>query len=283
MRMVGDAKAVHKPRLVIRPVSGWQTLDLVELWHFRSLFWTLGDRDLKLRYRQTLLGVIWVVLQPLLAAAIFAVVFGKVAKLPSDGIPYFIFSYAGLLAWNAFNGILGRASTSLVSNAQMVSKVFFPRLVLPLATLVSNGVDFLVGLVLLFFLLPFYQIHVTTALLWLPVWTLLVSMLAMGLGLLAAALTVSYRDVQYVLPVVTQFLLYASPVAYSLSAVPSAYQVFFMVNPLSGLLEAFRWSLLGTASLPLNYVAYSAGVSVLVLVVGAYAFRRMELSFADVI
>ena len=220
--MSNTALETVKPYLLIEPSRGWAALNVKELWQFRDLLTTLAARDVKLRYRQTALGAVWVILQPLLAAGIFAVVFGKVAKLPSDGVPYFLFAYAGLLGWNAFNSTLTKVSTCLIQNSALVSKVFFPRLVLPLSTVFSTLVDFGVALAMMAVLMVLYGVVPSLSLLLLPFWLLLTLLLAVGAGLYAAALMVSYRDVQYVLPVVTQFLLYASPVAYALSTVPAS-------------------------------------------------------------
>ena len=272
-----------KPYLTIRPSSGWAALNVGQIWQFRDLLATLASRDVKLRYRQTALGVIWVILQPLLAAGIFSFVFGRVAKLPSDGIPYFVFSYAGLLGWNAFSSTLGKVSGCLIGNSALISKVFFPRLVLPLSTIGSTIIDFFVALGMMAVLMIAYHVYPGVGIVLLPVWLLLLIMLAMGFGLFAAALMVSYRDVQYILPVVTQFLLYASPIAYALSAVPARLRGVYMLNPLSGLLEAFRWSLLGRGEVGLGYLSYSAVFSLLVFVSGSFAFKRMERRFADVI
>ena len=273
-----------KPTLSIVPTSGWQAINLPELWQFRDLLTTLAQRDVKLRYRQTSLGVLWVILQPLLAAGIFSFVFGKVAKLPApNGIPYLVFSYAGLLAWNAFSSTLTKTSSCLLQNSNLVSKVYFPRLALPLSTVFSTLIDFGVAFVVMIVLMLVNHVVPTLGILLLPVWLLLIVLLALGVGLYASALMVSYRDIQYVLPVVTQFLLYASPVAYSASLVPAKYRLIFEINPLTGLLEAFRWSLLGVGNFPLAAVTYSAIITVVVLVAGAFSFKSMERKFADVI
>lgn len=276
--------ASPKPHLTIQPTAGWQAINLRELWQFRDLLTTLAQRDVKLRYRQTSLGVIWVILQPLISAGIFSFVFGKVAKLPAPaGIPYLVFSYAGLLAWNAFSSTLGKTSGCLLSNSNLVSKVYFPRLALPLSTVFSTLIDFGVALVMMIVLMVINHVVPTAAVLLLPVWLLLVILLAMGVGLYTSALMVSYRDVQFILPVVTQFLLYASPVAYSAALIPAKYKLIFMANPLTGLLEAFRWSLLGTTHPNWNSVGYAAAVSVVVFILGAFSFKKMERKFADVI
>jgi lipopolysaccharide transport system permease protein len=269
--------------LVIEPRSGWSALHLLELWQYRDLLLTLAGRDVKLRYKQTALGVIWVILQPLLAAAIFAFVFGKVAKLPSDGLPYFLFAYAGLLGWNAFNSTLTKASACVVDNSQLVSKVFFPRLILPLSTVFSTLIDFAVALIFMAVMMVFYGITPTLGILLVPLWLLMLIMLAVGVGLYTSALMVPYRDLRYVIPVLMQFLLYASPVAYSVSVVPQNLRPWFYLNPICGLLEAFRWSLLGCGQLNWGLVAYSAGCVVVAFLFGAYSFKKMERRFADVI
>jgi lipopolysaccharide transport system permease protein len=282
-RAVGAESFAEKPHLTIRPPSGWAALNLVDLWHYRDLLLTLAGRDVKLRYRQTALGVIWVILQPLLAAGIFSFVFGKVAKLPSDGMPYFVFSFAGLLGWNAFNSTLTKASACIVNNSQLVSKVFFPRLILPLSSVLSTLIDFTVAMSLMVGLMVHYHVVPGWGLLLLPVWLLLLIMLGVGIGLYTSALMVSYRDLQYAIPVLLQFLLYASPVAYAVSAVPDKLRPYYFLNPISGLLEAFRWSLLGTGQMSWGWTAYSSGWVVAVFIFGALAFKKMERRFADVI
>ena len=276
----------RRPFLTIKPTSGWQAINFAELWQFRDLLTTLAQRDVKLRYRQTALGALWVVLQPLMAAIIFTVVFSRIAHLPTDGLPALAFMFASLLAWNAFSSTLTKVSGCLVGNSNLVSKVYFPRLVLPLSTILSTLLDFCVGLVMLVAIMIFYRIVPGFGLLLLPVWLALIVLLAVGIGLFTSALTVTYRDVAYILPVAVNFLLYASPIAYSLAAIPkhSPYlHLLFTVNPLSGLLQAFRWSLLGDGTLPLGLVAYSAVFALTVFTLGAFSFKKMEKKFADII
>jgi len=288
--MEKTAPTTTKPLVTIRPSTGWAALNLREIWQFRDLLLTFAGRDVKLRYRQTAVGVLWVVLQPLLAAGIFSFVFGKVAGLKSPGVvPYFVFSYAGLLGWQAFSSTLSKASSCLVGNSQLVSKVFFPRLVLPISTVFSTLIDFGVALAMMFVLMAFNHVVPTLAILTLPLWMLLILIMAMGIGMLAAALMVTYRDVQYVLPVVISFLQYGSPVAYSvvmaMKKLPPQYQPFYMWNPLSSLLEGLRWSLLGSSA-PApdwNWVVYATICAVGVFIWGAFGFKRMERKFADVI
>ncbi len=272
-----------RPHLIIQPGRGWRAVNTRELWQFRDLLSSLANRDLKLRYKQTALGIIWVVLQPLMAAGIFSFVFGSVAKLPSDGLPYFLFSYAGLLGWNVFNNTATKVGASLTGNAQLISKVYFPRLILPLSAVPSVLVDFAVAAVMMAVAMAFYHVVPTAAVLLLPVWAALLLLLSLGLGLVATSLAVSYRDVAYILPVFLQILLYASPIAYALSAVPARARMVYDLNPLSAPLEAFRASLLGTPMPGAGSLAYSAVVSILLFLAGVYAFKRMERKFADVI
>jgi lipopolysaccharide transport system permease protein len=223
------------------------------------------------------------VLQPLVSAGIFSFVFGKVANLPSDGVPYFLFAFVGLQAWALFNNTLNKSNNSLLANAHLVSKVYFPRLILPLSTLPSTLLDFVVAMAMLVVLMAIYHVAPGWGLITLPLWLLLITMLAMGVGLITASLAVSFRDVNYILPVATQFLMYGSPVAYAVSAVPAKYKAVYFLNPLSGLLEGFRWSVMNRGHLNPGVIAYSACFAVAVFVLGLFAFRRMEKRFADVI
>ena len=279
--------AAPRPHLVIKPSSRWSALNLGEVWQFRDLLMTLATRDVKLRYRQTALGAIWVVLQPLISAGIFSLVFGKLANFPSDGIPYFIFAFAGQLLWTAFSNTLTKASGSLVGNTQLVSKVYFPRLILPLSTIFSTLIDFGVGFVMLVVLMALYHIHPHVGLLLLPVWLLLALLLAIGIGIVSAALTVSYRDVGFILPVLTNFLQYASPVAYSLAIVRThlhgAMLHAYFLNPMATLLEGFRWSVFGRGHVSWSYVGYATVFALICFIGGAFLFKKMERRFADVI
>lgn len=282
--MTVSVAAADRPVTVIGPRRGWRELGLREVWRYRDLAGVLARREVTLRYRQTALGVLWVVLQPLLAAAIFAFVFGRVARLPSGGGPYFVFAYAGFLAWNAFQSTLLRASTSLVQNSQLISKVYFPRLVLPLATLGLTMLDFAVGAALLVIILPVYRVQPSLAIVTLPFWLGAMALLALGIGLYLAALVVRYRDVQHALPILVQFGLYASPVAYATGAIPAGLARWIRFNPLVGLLDGARWSLISGAPAPRGLdVAYSLAAIVVALGVGLVAFRRLEQEFADVV
>lgn len=270
--------------LVIERSSGWAALRLEEVWQFRDLLTTLAQRDLKLRYRQTALGVGWVVLQPLLAAGVFSFVFGKVAGMKAPGeVPYFLFSFVGLLGWNLFSGTLTRSSLSLLGYGALLSKVFFPRLVLPLSTVISALVDFASAVLMLVVLMVVYRQPPLWQLALMPVWLGLLIAAALGIGLLASSLSVAYRDVQFILPVFMQILLYGSPVAYAVGSVPEQWRFWFYANPLVAPLEAFRWSILGTGEPPGWPIVYSTVVATVLLVFGAFSFKRMERRFADVI
>lgn len=259
-------------------------LELSELAQFKDLLMELARRDIKLRYRQTALGIGWVLLQPLLAAGMLMFAFGVVAGLKPQGTSSFLFTYAGLLVWNAFAWTLSKASLSMVGNAYLVSKVYFPRLILPLSGTLSTLLDFTVSLSMLVLGLAVLRIWPGWPLLLLPVWILLVLFLALGAGLIAAALTVQYRDIQHILPILIPFLLYASPVAYEVAHIPAQYQsAFYLINPLAGLIGGFRWSTLGRAMPPVPYLMWSTAVSVALFLIGAAVFRRTERRFADVI
>ncbi len=268
----------------LRPTRGWALPDLAELWRFRDLLQILVARDLKLRYRQTALGISWVVLQPLLAAAIFAFVFGKVARIQSPGgVPYFLFALAGMIAWTGFSSTLQRSGTSLLVHAHLVAKVWFPRLLLPLSAALASLIDLAVGLLLLAALLLLHHGAPGAAMLLLPVSLVLLLLLALGLGLHAAAIAVRYRDVQYVLPVATQLLLYGSPVAYPTQSVPAAYQTLYHLNPLVAPLETFRWALFGTGQTEPIWLAYSATAALLLCGTGLLLFLRVERTLSDVL
>jgi lipopolysaccharide transport system permease protein len=266
---------------VVRPGSTWR-LNLRELWLYRDLWWVLGVRELRLRYRQTAIGVAWVVLQPLLAAAVLAFVFGRVAGLPSEGIPYFPFVFAGYVGWTAFSQTVSRVSPVLVWNVNLITKIFFPRLIMPLSYALSVMLDLVIMALLMIPILVAYDLPVRPQAALVPVWGLFILMLGLGLGVAASALMVRYRDIHNVIPVVLQLLLFASPVAFSASAVPADAKLAVTINPLTGLLEALRWSLLGT---DVDWLQVGAGcaVAVLVFLTGVIWFRHIERGFADVI
>jgi len=268
----------------IRSTTRRTPLDLGELWRYRDLWLTLALRDVKLRYRQTALGVAWVVLLPLLASGIFTVVFGMIAKLPSDGSPYFLFVFAGYLGWNAFQNTLQRCGISLIGNTALVTKVYFPRIILPAASVLASLLDFAVGAVmLLLVLLVRGELPSLASLALVPLFMLLVQLLGLGLGFVSAALTVRFRDVQYVLPYLIQLLLYASPVAYGVSAVPQAVRRFYLLNPVAPLLDGLRTALLGRGDVHWAAIGGSALVSVAAFAAGVLFFLYQDRQYADVI
>jgi lipopolysaccharide transport system permease protein len=272
------------PVIKVRPTSGGGWLAALEIWSYRDLLWSLALRDLKLRYRQTALGVLWVVFQPLAGAGIFAVVFGWVAGLGAPNASYFLFSLAGLLVWNAFQATLGKASMSLIGNSALVSKVYFPRLLLPFSTVLSSLVDFVIGLGVFGVAALFMNVKVPVlGFLMLPLWLGGALLSALGLGLLASSVMSRFRDVQHVLPVLLPFMMYASPVAYEMKAVPSQWKPLFQWNPMSWVLEGGRAALLSTEPVPPAWGIYALGFCSLVFALGLFGFRKMERTFADVL
>lgn len=283
----GDQFATASDLTRIRPPRRWQAIDFAEMWAYRNLLVAFALRDIKLRYKQTALGVLWVVLQPLLGAGIFTFIFGTLAEMPTGGVPQFLISFCGMFAWTAFSQTVSKSSECMVANAGMVSKVYFPRLILPIAQVPGVVVDLVVAMAMTVVLLLIYGVNPGWRVLTLPVWLALIFMLSLGVGNWAGALMVSYRDVRYVLPVAVQFLMWASPVGYTLAGieqkVPAWATNLYMANPLASLVEACRWSMVGSGTLDPAFLVYSAVVSVAVFVFGAYVFKGMEKRFADVI
>ncbi len=271
------------PLYVYEPTHGWLTLRLDDLWQYRELLYFLTWRDVKIRYKQTALGVAWAVLQPLITMVIFSVIFGQLAELPSDGIPYPVFSYAALLPWGLFSGALQRAGTSLVTNANLITKVYFPRLVIPVSAVAAGLVDFAISFVVLLGLMLYYGIMPTWTIVTIPLFVLLAVLTALAVSLWLSALNVQYRDVQYMIPFLIQAWMYASPVAYSAGLVPSGpWRIIYGLNPLAGVIQGFRWALVG-GNPPDELMAISVVMVLLLLVSGLYYFRRMERTFADVV
>jgi len=267
----------------VQLTRGWATINLRELWTYRDLFWILAGRDVRLRYKQTFLGVAWVILQPILTSGIFAIIFGVLANLPSDGTPYFLFAFAGSLPWNLFAQSLSRAGGSLVSSREMISKVYFPRMILPMASSMAVMLDFLIGLVVMGVLLLLYQQTPTLRLLTLPILVLINWLIAMGVSLWIAAFSVYYRDFVYILPFIIQAWMFASPIAYSTSLIPENFQWVYSINPMVGVINGFRWALLGQGELPGISLLMGLIVGILAVLFGSFIFRRVERSFADVI
>jgi lipopolysaccharide transport system permease protein len=280
------AESVSAPEdarmLVICPSRGWVALNLGDIWEYRELLYFLTWRDLKVRYKQTALGVAWAIIQPLFTMAVFSLFFGRLAHMPSDGVAYPVFSFTALLPWGLFANALGQASNSLVGSSNLLTKVYFPRLIIPLSSVLSGLVDFTVALGVLLILLPIYSVTPGVAVLAFPLFVLLALVAALGVGLWLSALNVEYRDVKYVVPFLTQFWLFATPVAYPSNLLSEPWRTVYGLNPMVGVVEGFRWALLGTQS-PGPLIAVSATASVALLVSGLYYFRRMERTFADVI
>lgn len=269
--------------LVIRPTGGRRALDLAEVWRYRGLLYFFVWRDLKVRYKQTLLGAAWSVLQPLLTMLVFTLFFGKLAKVPSDGVPYPIFSYTALVPWGFFAAAVTSASASLVGNSNLLRKIYFPRVILPVAATLSAAVDSAIAFVVLLGLMFHYDFQPTVAIVAVVPLSLVALVAAVGVGTLLSAVNVRYRDVKYTTPFMIQIWLFCTPIAYPASLVPEHYRALYALNPMVGVVEGYRWSLLGTTSFPGTMLLVSALVSVGLLLVGARYFARVERSFADVV
>ncbi|MFA5192549.1 MAG: ABC transporter permease [Verrucomicrobiia bacterium] len=256
---------------------------LADLWDYRELFWTFVERDIKVRYKQTALGVIWVVLQPLLMTAVFTLIFGKLAGMPSEKLPYAVFALAGLVPWNFFSGALTRGGVSLVNSAQLISKVYFPRLIMPVASVMGGLLDFLVVFVFLIGLMFFYGLVPTAAVIWLPFFLLVAIATALGVSFWLSALNVRYRDVNYLIPFMAQFWMFATPVVYPASMIPDRWRLLYGLNPMVGVVEGFRWALFGTGEGPGWMMLVSIVMVVILLTTGILVFRKMERTFADVV
>lgn len=270
-------------RTVIEPTRGWAALKLAELWRYRELIYYLTWRDIKVRYKQTGLGVAWAILQPVTQMIIFTVIFGRVARLPSEGIPYPIFTFSALLPWTYFSYVLQQSGGSLVGNASMISKIYFPRLVLPTSSALSGLMDFCIAFTVLIGMMVYYHVHPHVTMLLLPLFLLLAVVTALGVGIWLSALSVEYRDVKYILPVLTQLWMFASPVAYSARLVKGKMAILYALNPMSGVIQGFRWALLGAGRPPGVSLILPAAIAVIILVSGLFYFRRMEQTFADVV
>ena len=270
------------PTIIIRPMNGWVPVDLKEIWEYRELLQTFVVRDIKVRYKQTALGAAWAVIQPLLMMVVFTLFFGKLAKIPSEGIPYPIFSYAALLPWTLFAEGLSRSTGSMISNAGIMTKVYFPRLILPISGVISPLVDFAIAFVILLGMMLYFGFFPTVNIIWLPVFILLALATSLGVGLWLSALNVQYRDFQYTVPFLIQLWLFASPVVYPSTLLPEPYRMIYGLNPMAGVIEGFRWALLGTSP-PSSLVAVSVVAVIAILISGAFYFRRMEKTFADVV
>lgn len=271
------------PVIRIEPSKGWVSVKLKELWAYRELLYFLIWRDVKVRYKQTVLGIAWAVIQPLFTMVVFSIFFGKLAKMPSDDLPYPVFVFAALVPWTFFANGLGNASASLVANSNLISKVYFPRLSVPIATVFSGFVDFILAFIILLGMMLYFGIIPTLNVLWLPFFLLLALITSLGVALWLSAMNVQFRDVRYIVPFLTQMWLFLTPIAYPSSLLAEPWKSFYGINPMAGVVEGFRWALLGTNTAPGRILIVSTVVSIGILVTGAFYFRRLEKTFADVI
>lgn len=271
-------------KLIIEPSRGWVSLKLGELWAYRELLYILTWRDIKVRYKQTIVGVLWAIIQPFLTMVVFSLFLGNLANIPSDDVPYPIFSYAALVPWTFFANGLTQSANSLVTSANLVKKIYFPRLVIPISTVFSGVVDFSLAFLVLLGMMVFYGIFPTIYVIWLPVFLVLALATSLGVGLWLAAMNVQFRDIHYAVPFLAQFWFFITPIAYPSSLIENDFwRAVYGINPMVGVIEGFRWALLGTDTAPGGAILVSILAASLILISGLYYFRRMERTFADVI
>jgi lipopolysaccharide transport system permease protein len=268
---------------IIKPSKGWISINLKGIWEYRELLYFLTWRDIKVRYKQTVLGAAWAIIQPFFTMVVFSLFFGRLAKVPSDDIPYPVFSYAALVPWTFFANGLSQSSTSLVASANLIQKVYFPRLVIPISSVISGAVDFVLAFVVLLGMMFYFGIVPTGNVVWLPLLLLLALVTSLGVGLWLTAMNVQFRDVRYAVPFLVQAWMFATPIAYPSSLLDEPWRTVYGINPMAGVVEGFRWALLGTETAPGPIVIVSALMAVGLLISGAYYFRRMEKTFADVV
>src|SRR5229473_1659389 len=278
-----DAASDTTPVLVIQPLKGLVSLHVSELWKHREVLYFLIWRDIKVRYKQTALGAAWAIIQPLLTMVTFSIFFGRLAKVPSDGLPYALFSYSALVPWVFFATGLTQASNSLVSSANLITKVYFPRLLVPMAAVFAGLLDLTISGATLLLMMAYYHHGSTVHVVWVPALLVLALTTSLGVSFWFSALNVKYRDIRHVLPFVVQLWMFATPIAYPSSLVPARFRAIYALNPMAGVIEGFRWALLGVNTAPGLMLVVSSIIAVLVLVSGAYFFRRMETTFADVV
>jgi lipopolysaccharide transport system permease protein len=267
----------------IEPTRGWVSLQFRELWDYRELLFFFVWRDIKVRYKQTALGVSWAIIQPFLTMVIFSLFFGRLANMASDGLPYPIFNFAALVPWTFFANSLTQASNSLVASANMLKKIYFPRLTLPVATVLAGVIDFVLAFIMLLGMMLYYGLAPTVNVLWLPLFLLLALICSLGVGLWLSAMNVQFRDVRYTIPFLTQAWFFATPIAYPSSLLSEPWRTLYGLNPMAGVVEGFRWALLGTDTAPGPIIIVSTVVALVLLISGAFYFRRMERTFADVV
>ncbi|MBE0426184.1 MAG: ABC transporter permease [Nitrospirae bacterium] len=271
------------PVIRIQPSSGWVSLKIQELWEYRELLYFLIWRDIKVRYKQTVLGASWAIIQPFFTMVVFSLFFGRLAKIPSDGIPYPIFAYAALVPWTFFANGLNHASNSLVGSSNLIKKIYFPRLALPIASVLSGVVDFILAFIMLIGMMIYFGFVPTTNVFWLPLLLILALVTSLGVSLWLSAMNVQFRDVRYITPFLTQLWLFATPIAYPSSLLSEPWRTIYGINPMVGVVEGFRWVLLGTDTAPGAIIIVSSVIALALLISGALYFRRMEKTFADVV
>ena len=271
------------PRTRREASKGWAWPKLRELWEYRELLYFFAWRDIKVRYKQTIMGALWAIIQPFFTMVIFSLFFGRLANVPSDGVPYPVFSFTALVPWTFFANALAQASNSLVSNANMIKKIYFPRLALPIATVLAGVIDFAVAFIVLLGIMLFYGLVPTVNIIWLPFFALLALVTSLGVSLWLAVMNVQFRDVRYTVPFLTQAWLFMTPIAYPSSLLSEPWRTLYGLNPMAGVVEGFRWALLGTDTAPGKMIIVSSMVALILLIGGAFYFRRMEESFADVL
>lgn len=269
--------------ILIKPTKGWVSLQLKDLWEYRELLYFLVWRDIKVRYKQTALGAAWAIIQPFFTMVVFSVFFGKLAKMPSDGVPYPLFCFTALVPWTLFSNGLTQSSNSLVGSAHLITKVYFPRLVIPIASVFSGTLDFLISFVVLLGMMAVYGVFPDWKALWLPFLLFLAFVTALGVGMWFSALNVQFRDVRYVVPFLTQVWLFATPIAYPSSLLSEPWRTIYGLNPMAGVVEGFRWTLLGADTAPGPVLIVSSLAALAILIGGVFYFRRMERNFADIV
>ena len=279
---MNDSNPEHSINQVIKPTQGWQLIDLDELWRYKDLLYFLTLRGIKAKYAQSVLGIGWAIIQPLIQTLVFTVIFGNLVKLNSDGVPYLLFSFIAMVPWNYFSNILTDSSNSLVQNRNMLSKVYFPRLVLPLSAIFSKILDFFIGFLVLVGLLFYYNYIPGINIFFFPILFVILIMTSLGTGMILSAMAVQYRDVQHAMTFLVRILMYSAPVVYSISVIPEKYLYFYALNPMVGVIEGMRASFLGTKDMPWDLIGISAFVSIVLFIFGIFYFKKMERNFADI-
>ena len=269
--------------MIIQPKKGWQLVDFKELRDYRDLFYFLVARDVKVRYKQTVLGGLWAIIQPFFAMVVFTLFFGKLAKIPSDGIPYPVFNFSAMVAWTYFANAITGSGNSLVGNTSLISKVYFPRLIVPLTPVLAGLIDFSIAFVVLIGMMLYFHIYPTVMMLFLPLLIILMMLTAGGVGMFLAALNAKYRDIKFTIPFLMQLWMFASPIVYPASMIPEKYRLIYAFNPMVGIIEGFRSVLLGTVSFPAQMILISTSVSIILFIIGIFYFKQTERYFADII